>query len=704
MIPKLLFTGFLLLAWSVAGAQVAIPALSQFKTKKEQLQRIAEMCDSLNVVEEYRQAQALARETLALIEPGDDARQSLFNFYIGVGYQGVQADSAIFYYEKSLRYARLARNNKRIVNALRELMYLYNYTDGYTTERDKTAAELNRVIDTTTNASLKNECYIKLADYYGVIGWREQELNYRLQVLGLVKTEMEQGRYKDTGVDSVNVGVAYFNIGDLYEKMDHYTKALEFYRQARPLLWNYKAGICAYFKGMSTSYIRLGDTSRAAQYSDSLENMVQRTYNITDGWSVLFNTYLSNAEYYLDRQNIATAMPYLAAAEKLIGSKITDALETGSFNYMMGRALSVQKKYSAALPYLVKAETVKQGLSADLYAKVLRALADCYQGMGKWQDADLYYAKYLPLRDSLDARAAKQSMANAEARFQNKEKAKEIETQKAALSFAQQQRWWLMGGIGALLLLAGMLFLFYRNKKRNADALETLNAALEAANKTKAKLFGIISHDLRSPINQVYQFLKLQQLNPDALSEDQKAALNSKIQSATGSLLETMEDLLLWSKTQMNAFEAQLQPVNITAVVGDCQRLLQLNSDARNLVYKTEMPETLLVQTDANYLQTIIRNLLQNAIKAAPDGTVIQIEAKQAHDKTELVIKNQGAPFTQQQYEQLISQEQSAASLSGLGLRLVDELSQKIHVKVSFHYDGVYTWSCLEFELNDPGI
>ncbi|HRF25200.1 MAG TPA: hypothetical protein PLR98_13585, partial [Chitinophagaceae bacterium] len=59
----------------------------------------------------------------------------------------------------------------------------------------------------------------------------------------------------------------------------------------------------------------------------------------------------------------------------------------------------------------------------------------------------------------------------------------------------------------------------------------------------------------------MYQFLKLQQLNPDALSNEQKAELNNKIQNATGSLLETMEDLLLWSKTQMNEFKVTMQPV-----------------------------------------------------------------------------------------------------------------------------------------------
>lgn len=670
--------------FTVCGqAQEAIPGAGPLKTK-EQLQRISEICDSLNRVEEYGKAQALARQTLAAVSPEDNKNLSLFNFYIGVGYQGVISDSAIFYYEKSLAFARLAKNNKRIVNALRELMYMYNYTDGYITQRDKTAAELNVVIDTTKNISLKKDCYSKLSDYYGVIGWREQELNYRLTELELSKTEMQKGVYKNSDADSTNLGVSYFNIGDLYEKMGHYTKAQEYYHLARPLLWNYKAGICSYYKGMATSYTKMGNTAFARQYADSLKSTVEQTFRINAGWNMLLDLYLSNADYYLNQQQPAAAMPYLKQAEGLVHTKVTEVIETGTFQYIMGKALVVQKNHTAALPYLLKAETVKEGFSAAVYADVLRTLATCYQGLGQWEHASRYYAKYLPLRDSLDAKAAQQSMANAEARYQNKEKAQEIAAQKAQISFAQKQRLWLMTGIAVLLLLATLLFLFYRNKKRNADALGKLNAALEEANKTKAKLFGIISHDLRSPINQVYQFLKLQQLNPRALNEQQQAELNDKIQNATGSLLETMEDLLIWSKTQMGAFKLNVQTVPIAETVNTCQKLLQLGSDAKQIRYDLRIPETITVQTDAYYLQTIIRNLLQNALKAAPLNSGIIMETTLRSNFVVLTIQNEGAAFTQAQFLQAFDYEDGAKSLTGFGLKLVHELSEKCGIQVSF--------------------
>jgi len=244
-------------------------------------------------------------------------------------------------------------------------------------------------------------------------------------------------------------------------------------------------------------------------------------------------------------------------------------------------------------------------------------------------------------------------------------------------------------------LLAGLLFLFYRNKKRNADHLAKLNAALEEANRTKARLFGIISHDLRSPISQVYQFLKLQQLRPDVLSVPQKEELNNKIQKATGSLLETMEDLLLWSKTQMNEFKTSIQSVDITETIQQALALLQLNITAKNLSVDNQIPDLLVLDTDPYYLQTIVRNLLQNAVKASPEHGKIILRA----DAKSISVANEGAPFTQQQYEAVVHDSDGGKGLTGLGLKLTDELSRKINASVYFHTETAgLTIAVLKFE------
>lgn len=669
---------------SNSWAQGIIPDLSHIKQKKEKLQRLAVVCDSFNKIEQYKNTLQVARFATTLIDATDNLNYSLFYYYIAVCDPDKGADSSIMYYEKSLSHGRLSKNTKRINTALFDLLYMYINTAGYTSKRDEVAAEINTILDTTSSLKIKAKCYSTLSDYYATIGWHEQELNYRLQNLELSKAAMQRGEFKGSDADSTNLGVSYFNVGDLYERSNNYTKAQEYYRLARPLFWDYVAGLCAFYKGISITHTRLRQTTEATLYADSLIKLVEQKQNNESGWGEMLDLYLTNADYYLDQQDTVKAMPYLFEAEKWIGTKITEPIQIGTFHYAMGKALVRQKQYNNALSHLKEAEAVGQYLSVAALSDVLRELATCYEGLGEWQQSSTYYAKYLPLRDSLDANAAQQSMANAEARFQNKNKQQQIDLQKAQLSFAKKQKIWMLAGLAGLLLIAVTLFLFYRNKKRNAEKLSILNSELEAANRTKAKLFSIISHDLRSPISQVYQFLKLQQLNPQALNETQKNELSNKIQTATGSLLETMEDLLLWSKTQMSEFKTSIQKTPLLPIIESCQNLLQLNSEAKNIRYKKNISETSTAQTDSYYLQTIIRNLLQNAVKASPENGEISIGTEETNNDLTLYIENSGTSFTQQDYLQLISSEENAKSLNGLGLRLADELSKKIGASVLF--------------------
>ena len=119
-------------------------------------------------------------------------------------------------------------------------------------------------------------------------------------------------------------------------------------------------------------------------------------------------------------------------------------------------------------------------------------------------------------------------------------------------------------------------------------------------------------------------------------------------------------------------------------IVEACQNLLQLNTEAKNIQYKNLIPENSIVKTDPYYLQTIIRNLLQNAVKASPENGEIEMGTEQRQEELVFYIQNQGGSFTQEQYKHLVSSDEYTKSLNGLGLRLVDELSQKIGASILF--------------------
>ena len=103
---------------------------------------------------------------------------------------------------------------------------------------------------------------------------------------------------------------------------------------------------------------------------------------------------------------------------------------------------------------------------------------------------------------------------------------------------------------------ADILSISVFRKKINIK-LHHLNAELENANKTKMRFFGILNYDLRSPVVGLIHFLKLKKDAPELLDEEIKNRLENQTFKSAENLLVQMEDLLLWSKGQMDHFQPE---------------------------------------------------------------------------------------------------------------------------------------------------
>jgi signal transduction histidine kinase len=675
------------------AAQQPVPGFdaTKYKTSKERLKALSNICDSLNRMEAYKETFKTARYALHITPADDYYNLSLFNLYIGVYYQGNNGDSSIVYLEKSVAYARRAGNSKRIINGLDRLLYMYSAMDGYAGQRDKTAKEVLYIVDTTRNDDTKQNLYNALNKYYETLGRREQQMNILLADLEIYKKQLPHGKFE--GADSANMGVCYINIGALYLELQQPKKALEYLAPSKEFLYSYRTAIIHYYKNTANAYLQLFQPAVARIYYDSLTSLTREEYgppvDRNNNWDIRMLSDLSFADYYLDNKKVDSALMYMNIAKSLIGASVTDTIYITSFNYAMGQTLVAAKDYVAALGYLKNAEKIGLDQGPEQYGNVLRELGKCYSSTGQWQQAALYYEKYLPIRDSLYAVDIQKSMADAEAKFQNKEKQQQIEAQQKDLGFVRKQRLWFISGLLLLGIIATMLVIFYRNKKRTADVLDDknkrlsqLNNELEEANHTKAKLFGIIGHDLRSPVKQVYQFLKLQKLNVH--NEQEKAERAAKMETATESLLETMEDLLLWSKTQMSTLKPNIQPVELLPTLQPVELLLQLHLEEKNIRLQNNIAAGTLVLADENFLPTIYRNLLQNAIKASPPGEMIIVNTSIQNGKTTLSIQNSGNAFAQEDFEKQVQLGRTTQTLNGLGLQLVQELSEKMKATVLF--------------------
>ncbi|RYY15706.1 MAG: HAMP domain-containing histidine kinase, partial [Chitinophagaceae bacterium] len=94
---------------------------------------------------------------------------------------------------------------------------------------------------------------------------------------------------------------------------------------------------------------------------------------------------------------------------------------------------------------------------------------------------------------------------------------------------------------------------------------------------------------------------------------------------SSSALLSTMEDLLMWSKSQMEHFELDIDSVDIKQLFDDTTSLMQNQAEAKNLSLEVKDIAMNGLQSDQNLLTIVLRNLLQNAINHSYSDTKIYL-------------------------------------------------------------------------------
>jgi signal transduction histidine kinase len=227
-----------------------------------------------------------------------------------------------------------------------------------------------------------------------------------------------------------------------------------------------------------------------------------------------------------------------------------------------------------------------------------------------------------------------------------------------------------------------LLYYQSRKRKKTNEKLQLLNNELDQANKIKTRFFGILNHDLRSPVANLIHFLHLQKDSPELLDEATKQRMQAKTITGAEDLLASMEDILLWSKGQMESF--QPAPKNITAnqLFEDTKKVF---SGYQSIQFEYLNPDNIQLFTDENYLKTIIRNLTSNAINVftATQNPQITWKAWQENGKKYLSITDNGAGGTKEQFKALYDDKEVVGIKTGLGLHLIRDLAKAIDCTIN---------------------
>ena len=252
------------------------------------------------------------------------------------------------------------------------------------------------------------------------------------------------------------------------------------------------------------------------------------------------------------------------------------------------------------------------------------------------------------------------------------------------------------------------------------DALEIRNIELDLARKkairasqAKSDFLAIISHEIRTPMNAIVGFARL--LGKTGMNDQQAAQLKA-IRDSADNLLAIINDVLDFSKLESEQISFHAEPFRLRQLVDSVITLFTPQASEKGLLLKhmvySDVPDHVI--GDSLRIRQVLINLLGNAIKFTPEGTVtlrVMIDGEEDGDLITFSVQDTGIGLPEDSIERLF-QPFTQADIStdrryggtGLGLSISKKLVEGMHGKIgvdSTPDQGATFWFTLALPLAD---
>jgi signal transduction histidine kinase len=204
---------------------------------------------------------------------------------------------------------------------------------------------------------------------------------------------------------------------------------------------------------------------------------------------------------------------------------------------------------------------------------------------------------------------------------------------------------------------------------RQKDKLDELNS-------TKDKFFSILAHDLKGPFSSLYSMSDLLSRNYENMEETDRRAGLSKIHQLGELINKLIENLLAWSKSQRGGMTFTPVRFNLTKLVEVNINLHKLMAGEKGIVLKNKVERDLYAHGDPEMINTVVRNLVNNAVKYTPGGKSVEIDVEDQSGTFEILVKDEGVGISSENMKKLFRidvkyKTNGTAGETGTGLGLL---------------------------------
>ncbi len=534
----------------------------------------------------------------------------------------------------------------------------------YGTKADKLALEIN---DKRSAAVVYNH----ISRIYDQLGFLDRSLEYALRALKL---------FEELG-DKKNISEAYKNIGNVYKNLRNSKLALTYYIKSLGILEELgnKKGVARLLNNIGIIY------SDSDQYEKAMEKYQKSLSLVKElNWQMGQVVAMNNiATVYSETGKHALALEYnlktLEVCKGLGQKRITAILLSNiGVNY---RKLGQYKK---ALRYVYNAlDIAKEIKNKDIIRNFYEELFYIYEAMKNYKQAFLYFKKYKATNDEIFSEEAQKNISELWTKFETEKKEKRIQrlTQHNRIQQLKLERQELVRNfllVVSLLILVLFVVIYnrYRTKKKAERQLKESEQKLRAMNISKDKLFTIIAHDLGSPLNSILLSSGFLEKKYQTLEEEEVKDLLHQIYENTDHIAKLLDNLLKWAVSQLGKLEVEMETLDLNQLTEDTIELMMSSAREKSIRLVSRINKNTLAHADKRMVETILRNLVSNAVKYTKNGGEVRILSKSDKNFLEVTVVDSGVGISTDKLNNLFdlgvhNSTRGTAGEKGIGLGLV---------------------------------
>lgn len=560
----------------------------------------------------------------------------------------VRPIDALSYTEKALDLSQKINYKKGEAESYRNLASIYSYYGNYYLTVSNLQNAINSFRELNDSAGIAN-CYISMGHLYRYLRNIQEEITYHKLAYQI---HSKLGNRERIGVTAHNLGESYLNNNEL--------------KRAKEL------------------------TVKAIHINDSIQNL-----------QLLSSCYKVMGKILMAENNLKEAEPYFTKIIRLYDSLKDDSQKIATIEAYIHLAAIYKIRENIIKKEYYLQEAAKFLLKYNLTnytARVYLELIELYNQTNRNEKALEYITKFGQVTDSLakvDSKEKNQLVESFTKLYQLEKQNSILENENHRNDERSRQKNIVLYSIAGFsivtILLMVSLFRIIKKIRIKNDQLEQKNKIieyqkekLEVLNSTKDKFFGIISHDLRAPLNSISSFTDLMASGFfKKLPDDQVDELVTEAKKLIDDARKLTDDLITWAQLQMKNEQARPELLNALNLVEEVTTVFKNPAAKKQIDINYTIDSFYHLYADKNQFRFIIRNLINNAVKFTPHGGSIFISATTNGNHTSISIADTGTGMSNDVVNSIfqVGKQRSRNGTdgetgSGLGLILVQEFVQ----------------------------